>query len=88
LASAPELIALGRDSKSELQEFLSSNGYSPPHYRLKEESGPPHDRLFSFEVVVDNTVVGDGEGKSKKIAQQAAASRALNKLYSVPGQPV
>ena len=88
LVAAPESLALGRDSKSELQEFLSSNGYSPPDYRLVEESGPPHDRIFIFQILVGGTVVGFGQGKSKKIAQQAAAAEALDKLQPVAGQRV
>lgn len=88
LAAAPELLVLGRDSKSELQEFLSSNGDSLPEYRLVEESGLPHDRLFIFQILVGDTVVGVGQGKSKKIAQQAAAARALDTLNSLRRQPV
>lgn len=86
LAAAPELLVLGRDSKSELQEYLSSHDSSPPEYRLVEESGPPHDRLFRFQVLVDGRVVGAGQGKSKKIAQQAAAAEALGTLKSAAGQ--
>src|SRR6185369_1958477 len=86
LAAAPELLVLGRDSKSELQEFLSSHGSSLPEYRLVEESGPPHDRLFTFQILVGASVVGTGRGKSKKIAQQAAAAEALDKLRTADGQ--
>lgn len=87
LAGAPESIVLGRDSKSLLQEYLSLHDSSPPEYRLVEESGPPHDRLFSFQVLVDDRIVGVGQGKSKKIAQQAAAAEALDKLQPTAGQP-
>ncbi len=80
VVAAPELLVLGRDSKSELQEFLSSHGYALPEYRLTEESGPPHDRLFRFQVLIDERIVGSGQGKSKKIAQQAAAAEALSLL--------
>jgi ribonuclease-3 len=87
LAGSPEMLVLGRDSKSELQEFLSSNDHPGPEYRLMEESGPPHDRIFVFQLLVGDNVVGVGQGKSKKIAQQAAAAKALDKLQSVTGQP-
>ena len=73
---------MGRDSKSELQEFLSSAGSSLPEYQQKDESGPPHDRLYTFQVLVDGRVVGVGQGKSKKIAQQAAAAEAMSVLQS------
>ena len=81
LAAAPETLELGRDSKSELQEYLSSSGCPLPEYRLVEESGPPHDRLFIFQILVGDKIVGVGRGKSKKIAQQAAAAGALDTLH-------
>lgn len=65
------------DAKSELQELLSARRLPSPVYRLTGESGPPHDRLFRFQVLVDDAVMGEGEGRSKKIAQQAAAAQAL-----------
>ena len=65
------------DPKSELQELLSCRRLPAPHYHLVEESGPPHDRHFRFQVLVDAIVTGEGEGRSKKIAQQAAATQAL-----------
>ena len=85
LAAAPELLVLGRDSKSELQEFLSLHDYSLPEYQLMEETGPPHDRTFSFQIMVGEKVLGVGQGKSKKIAQQAAAAKALTKLQTEVG---
>lgn len=65
------------DAKSELQELLCARRLPSPLYRLSDESGPPHDRLFRFQVLVDGVVVGEGEGRSKKVAQQAAAAQAL-----------
>jgi ribonuclease-3 len=80
LLDAPWGQTAARDAKSELQEALSSRNMAPPEYRLAEESGPPHDRQFSFLVLVEGTVFGEGQGRSKKIAQQAAATRALETL--------
>lgn len=88
VVAAPESLVLGRDSKSELQEYLSSHDYPAPDYQLIEESGPPHNRLFRFLVLVGDRVVGDGQGKSKKIAQQAAAAKALEMLSEKHGQTV
>lgn len=88
LATAPETLQLARDSKSELQEFLSSHGYPAPEYRLLEESGPPHDRLFIFQILVAGTVAGTGRGKSKKIAQQAAAAESLGIFQTSAGLAV
>jgi ribonuclease-3 len=85
LIAAPELIKLGRDSKSELQEHLTAHDKGSHEYRLVEESGPPHNRRFVFNLCIDDKVVGVGEGKSKKIAQQSAAAMALEKLRLSPG---
>jgi len=86
LLDAPWGAAVSRDAKSELQELLSARGLAPPEYRLAEESGPPHDRQFRFLVFTEGRVVGEGQGRSKKIAQQAAATRALE-LLSGEGDP-
>jgi ribonuclease III len=88
LAAAPESLVLGRDAKSELQEYLSISGYPAPEYRLLAESGPPHDRTFIFQIMVGDKSAGIGRGKSKKIAQQTAAAEALDKLKSIAGQIV
>lgn len=88
LAAEPQGLKLGRDSKSELQELFSACGVSIPEYRLVEESGPPHDRQFHFQVLLDGRCVGEGWGKSKKIAQQAAAAQALGAIKIVEGRIV
>lgn len=85
LAAKPQSLTLGRDSKSELQELLSVLGASMPEYSLFGESGPPHDRLFHFKVLLDGRCVGEGRGKSKKIAQQAAAAQALGSIRASMG---
>jgi len=81
-------LTVSRDAKSELQELLSARGQSAPEYRLADESGPPHDRTFRFHVLIEGKVAGEGEGRSKKIAQQAAASRALELLLADGAAPV
>lgn len=75
------------DAKSELQELLSARRMPNPRYHLAAESGPPHDRLFRFQVLVDGVVAGEGEGRSKKAAQQAAATEALERLGGCHGAP-
>lgn len=82
LMDDPRGLAASRDAKSELQELLSVRGLPAPDYRLSDESGPPHDRQFRFLVLIDGQVAGEGQGRSKKIAQQAAATRALHGLLS------
>ena len=80
LLDLPREKAAARDPKSELQEALSARGLAPPEYRLAEESGPPHDRQFRFLVLIEGSIVGEGHGRSKKVAQQAAAALALELL--------
>ncbi len=72
------------DAKSILQEILSSRKLPPPHYSLMEESGPPHDREFVFQVFVEEKLLGTGIGRSKKHAQQSAASKALQLIEMTP----
>jgi ribonuclease-3 len=69
-----------KDSKSELQELLSARQLQMPVYRMLDETGPPHDRRFRFEVAIGNGIIVEGEGRSKKSAQQAAAAKALETL--------
>jgi ribonuclease-3 len=75
------------DAKSELQELLSARQLPAPDYRLVEESGPPHCRLFRFQVLLGESVAGEGIGRSKKTAQQAAAVQALEKLLAPDNGP-
>ena len=75
------------DAKSLLQEKLSTCKLPPPHYILLEESGPPHDREFVFQVFVEEKLLGTGIGRSKKHAQQSAASKAL-KFLEKTSEPV
>lgn len=69
-----------KDAKSELQELLSARQLQMPVYSLLEETGPPHDRRFRFQLLIGDTIAAEGEGRSKKNAQQAAAAKALEIL--------
>ena len=68
------------DYKSELQEWLQGRGRALPKYRLGNSSGPDHAKLFIVDVVIGGRVLGSGEGRSKKGAEQQAAHDALNGL--------
>lgn len=68
---------LGRDAKSELQERVQARGAASPRYRLMGTEGPDHDRAFLVAVEVEGKVIGTGRGRSKKLAEQAAARAAL-----------
>lgn len=65
------------DHKTHLQEVLQRQGDVTIEYRLVNEEGPAHDRIFSVEVYVDGQLIGKGQGKSKKLAEQDAAEKAL-----------
>ncbi|MEK6536341.1 MAG: ribonuclease III, partial [Actinomycetota bacterium] len=64
------------DFKTVLQEEVAKRG-SEVTYEVVEAEGPPHERLFTSEVVLDGEVLGQGSGKTKKVSQQAAAKEAL-----------
>ena len=53
---------------------------APARYEVTTEEGPPHERSFEVGVSVDGELVGTGEGRSKKAAEQAAAAEALERL--------
>ncbi|MEO8586266.1 MAG: ribonuclease III [Acidobacteriota bacterium] len=78
--SALDLAMLTRrDPKTALQERAQAEGRSPV-YRLVEESGPPHDPRFVYEVSIGAEISGRGVGSSKKDAQRNAADAALREL--------
>lgn len=68
------------DYKSMLQMVTQSKFQVIPEYRLISQTGPDHDKVFTVEVIVNNTVLGSGTGKSKKLAQTSAARSALQRL--------
>ncbi len=70
----------GIDYKSQLQELIQSREQQTPVYQLVEAMGPDHDRRFTIEVRVGDTVLGKGSGKSKKAAETEAARSALEQL--------
>ncbi|SJZ48011.1 ribonuclease-3 [Pilibacter termitis] len=68
------------DFKTRLQEELQQNGEVSIRYDLVEEIGPAHEKIFVIDVYADEKKIGFGSGKSKKQAEQAAASNALENL--------
>ena len=69
-----------RDWKTRLQEVLAAAGRAPDYETVGE--GPDHDRRFTATVTSDGSVLGTGDGTSKKRAEQAAARAALDELAS------
>ncbi|MBE6788268.1 MAG: ribonuclease III [Ruminococcaceae bacterium] len=72
-----QFVSSFTDYKTELQEIIQQNKEEKVEYVLVEESGPAHDKFFCVEVHLNSNVIGRGEGKSKKIAEQMAAKEAL-----------
>ena len=68
------------DHKSSLQEWLQAHDQPLPIYVLVGTQGPDHRKVFEVEVTVGGEAVSRGEGRSKKEAEQQAASRALEVL--------
>lgn len=71
------------DFKTKLQEFLQKDGEVLIRYELTKHEGPPHRRKFFTNVMIDNKVMGEGCGYSKKEAEQNAAKEALTKLDGI-----
>ncbi|WP_447970496.1 ribonuclease III [Nitrospira sp. M1] len=67
------------DYKSHLQELSHKKFDMNPDYRLVQETGPDHQKVFEMEVFINDRVRGRGIGKTKKEAEQIAAREALEK---------
>ena len=70
----------GQDFKSALQERLQSLGRPLPEYRVVNEEGPDHRKIFHVDVIVGGETLATATGKAKKEAEQEAARLALNRL--------
>ena len=68
------------DYKSQLQELVQQLERRLPRYRITGQRGPEHERAFVATVEVNGRILGEGQGRSKKEAEQAAARRALDHL--------
>ncbi|HEX4338235.1 MAG TPA: ribonuclease III [Polyangiaceae bacterium] len=70
----------GRDPKSELQERVQKTGGATPTYEVLESGGSSHAPWFLVGVEVGGTTLGQGRGRSKRAAERAAATAALEVL--------
>lgn len=79
LATFEEILSSGSwmDPKSHLQEVVQSKEGYTPVYKVLEEVGPDHDKMFTVGVFVNNDLRGQGNGPSKQAGQQKAAEAAL-----------
>ncbi len=82
ISRLPEILATGTwmDPKSKFQELAQERFGLTPSYRVMEEAGPDHDKIFTIGVYVGDTLYGKGSGSSKQAGQQEAAAHALAKL--------
>ena len=69
-----------RDYKTLLQEHTQGIHKRAPRYVVIDEKGADHDKTFTIEAKLDDAILGRGQGKSKKQAEQAAALQALETL--------
>ncbi len=75
-----------RDHKTRLQEIVQGEAGVVPRYRVARERGPDHQKEFVVDLLLNDVVVGQGTGRSKKEAEQAAARNALGRI-STEGLP-
>ncbi len=68
------------DYKTRLQELIQEKLKLLPKYIVVREEGPPHQKHFEVQVFVDSRMMGFGEGRSKKEAEQAAACEAIQRF--------
>ncbi len=80
--------AADKDPKSRLQEVAQAVVGKTPRYRTLKAEGPDHAKLFTVQVFIGDRVCGQGEGPSKQIAAQQAASDALARQDEWPREQV
>ena len=71
-----------QDYKTALQELVQRQPNQQIRYELIGESGPDHNKTFSFRVTINGVSAGEGSGRSKKEAEQMAARKALEALQA------
>src|SRR6185369_12291854 len=88
--AAPEIsldapLSSLKSPKSRLQEYTQRRTGSRPEYHVVDATGPDHEKLFRIEVLVDGRPLGVGIGPSRRVAETAAAQRALETLRAEAG---
>ena len=69
------------DPKSHLQELVQEISSEPVNYIIINESGPDHNKVYTAQVWHENKCLGQGDGKSKKDAEQKAALQAIKIFF-------
>ena len=85
LSNSEEIISreLHQNFKSMLLEYSQSRNLGLPYYHVQSVDGPDHEKIFTIEVKIQDTVLGRGVANSKKRAEQLAAREALRNLYII-----
>lgn len=81
LLDAVVMSTTNHDYKSQVQELVQMKHQKMPNYTIVHEIGPDHDKTFRVRLEVGKIQV-EGEGKSKKAAEQDAARKGLKLLKS------
>lgn len=76
------------DFKSQLQEMVQQSNNGSLQYEIVDEKGPAHNRTFISRVLLNEEVLGIGNGKSKKEAEQQAAQSAMQYLQQQSSEPL
>jgi ribonuclease III len=84
LIEAASALGAGLDWKTSLQELSAEHGLGVPEYLIADE-GPDHMKTFTAQVRVGEQLYGNGVGRSKKEAEQAAAETAYGELAASLG---
>jgi ribonuclease-3 len=84
----PELVnirarSLHKDAKSEFQVWAQKYFNITPRYKVVDSKGPDHARIFTVQVLVGQQAWGEGSGRSKQAAEQAAATAAILRAESL-----
>lgn len=77
------MLGAGLDWKTSLQELTAAELLGVPEYHV-EESGPDHQKSFRASVRIGGSIYGEGEGRSKKEAEQQAAEAAWTAISAAP----
>lgn len=81
LSEVPVTTLQHVDYKTMLQERVQQKKHQVLSYTLVDTYGPDHDKQFRVQVTLNDTVIGEGTGKSKKRAEQDAARMAIQTLF-------
>jgi len=83
LDALPAASQVGKDPKTRLQEWLQARQKPLPVYRVLEEKGEEHARVFSVECLLDDPPLrAEADGTSRRAAEQAAAAEIMENLPS------